>query len=120
MTNTFLEELDIGTNRNWIMERVGIEERHTVLPLDYIKVTRNVDPRAALEASLYGNARTGAEAARMALKRASLQASDIGLVISGACVTERFARRSRSHCRNSASRCRASISTRPARHLVCR
>ncbi len=83
ITNAFLEELDIGTNRDWIMERVGIEERRTVLPLDYIKATKNADPRAALEASLYGNARTGAEAARMALKRAGLQASDIGLVISG-------------------------------------
>ena len=39
ISNKFLEDLDIGTNNDWIVERVGIENRHTVLPLDYI--TRN-------------------------------------------------------------------------------
>ena len=56
------------------MERVGIERRHTVLDLDYIKSTKNADPRAAFEACLYSNAETGAEAARMAIERAGHQA----------------------------------------------
>src|SRR5688572_32900439 len=30
--NAFLEELDIGTNDAWIVERVGIKNRRTVLP----------------------------------------------------------------------------------------
>lgn len=34
--NQFLESLNIGTNNEWIMERVGIRERRTVLSLDYI------------------------------------------------------------------------------------
>lgn len=83
ITNKFLSDLDIGTSEEWIMERVGIKTRHTVLDLDYIRTTRNSDPRAAFEASLFGNAQTAAEAARMALKRAGLQPQDIGLVISG-------------------------------------
>ena len=29
ITNRFLEELDIGTDEAWIMERVGIRERRT-------------------------------------------------------------------------------------------
>jgi 3-oxoacyl-[acyl-carrier-protein] synthase-3 len=57
----------------------------TVLPLDYIKSTRNADPRQAAEASLYSNAQTGAHAARAALAHAGLTPGDIGLVITGSC-----------------------------------
>jgi 3-oxoacyl-[acyl-carrier-protein] synthase III len=83
ITNKFLEDLDIGTNNEWIMERVGIQNRRTALPLDYIKQTKNSDPRAAFEARLYKNAQMGAAAARMALKRASLKPEDIGMLIAG-------------------------------------
>ncbi|MEW6332792.1 MAG: 3-oxoacyl-[acyl-carrier-protein] synthase III C-terminal domain-containing protein [Thermodesulfobacteriota bacterium] len=83
ITNRFLEELDIGTDEAWIVERVGILERRTVLPLEYIRRTKNRDARAAYEASLYRNTETAAAAARMALERAGLKPADIGLVISG-------------------------------------
>jgi 3-oxoacyl-[acyl-carrier-protein] synthase-3 len=83
ITNRFLEELDIGTSEEWILERVGIRTRRTVLPLDYIKETKNRDPREAFAAGMYNNAMTGAAAARMALQRAGLKPEDIGLVISG-------------------------------------
>jgi 3-oxoacyl-[acyl-carrier-protein] synthase-3 len=85
ITNRFLEELGIGTDEAWILERVGIRERRTVLSLDYIRHTKNRDPRAAHEASLYRNAETAAAAARMAIERAGLRPDDIGLVISGCC-----------------------------------
>ncbi|MBX7101095.1 MAG: ketoacyl-ACP synthase III [Myxococcaceae bacterium] len=83
--NAFLESLDIGTDDQWIVERVGIRTRHTVLPLDYIRQTRNADPRAAIEAAELSNAETGAAAARMALERAGLTPKDIGLVVAGSC-----------------------------------
>jgi 3-oxoacyl-[acyl-carrier-protein] synthase-3 len=83
ITNRFLEELDIGTSDEWILERVGIRARRTVLPLEYIRETKNRDPRAALEASPYGNAKSGAAAARAALEHAGLKTQDIGLVVSG-------------------------------------
>ncbi|MEO8849792.1 MAG: 3-oxoacyl-[acyl-carrier-protein] synthase III C-terminal domain-containing protein [Casimicrobiaceae bacterium] len=83
--NEFLRNLDIGTDATWIMERVGIESRRTVLSLDYIRTTRNADPRQAIEASLYSNAETGALAARQAIDAAGINTSDIGLVISGSC-----------------------------------
>jgi 3-oxoacyl-[acyl-carrier-protein] synthase-3 len=89
ITNRFLEELGIGTDEAWILERVGIRERRTVLSLDYIRQTKNHDPRAAHEASLYRNAETAAAAARMALGRAGLRPDDIGLVISGCCAPTR-------------------------------
>ena len=53
ITNRFLEDLDIGTSDDWILERVGIRTRRTALPLDYIRETRNADPRAAIEAAGY-------------------------------------------------------------------
>jgi 3-oxoacyl-[acyl-carrier-protein] synthase-3 len=83
ISNRFLEELDIGTNEEWILERVGIETRRTVMPLDYIRDTRNSDPSMALEAALYSHADTGKEAAEMALARAGIGKDQIGLVIAG-------------------------------------
>jgi 3-oxoacyl-[acyl-carrier-protein] synthase-3 len=83
ITNAFLEELDIGTNDEWILERVGIRSRRTTLPLDYIRQTHNRDPRAALEATLYTHADTGRRAAEMAIARAGIDKSAIGMVIAG-------------------------------------
>jgi len=83
--NAFLESLDIGTTDEWILERVGIRERRTVLSLDYIRDTRNADPRASYEASAYTNAQTAGRASRMALERAGLEPGDIGMVIAGGC-----------------------------------
>jgi 3-oxoacyl-[acyl-carrier-protein] synthase-3 len=88
VSNAFLESLDIGTDDAWILERVGIQNRRTVLPLDYIRATRNADPRAAVEAALYDNAETGARAARLALERAGIGVEQIGLVLSGSCAPD--------------------------------
>ncbi|MBA2881263.1 3-oxoacyl-[acyl-carrier-protein] synthase-3 [Desulfosalsimonas propionicica] len=81
--NQFLRDLDIGSDEQWILERVGIAARRTSLPLDYIRQTKNRDPRAATEASLYTRAGAGASAAQMALDRAGIGTEDIGMVISG-------------------------------------
>jgi 3-oxoacyl-[acyl-carrier-protein] synthase-3 len=81
--NKFLEALDIGTNEPWILERVGIRERRSVLPADYIVSTKNAEPLAAIEAVMYTQAEMGARAGQMALERAGLTAGDIGMVIGG-------------------------------------
>src|SRR5262249_40276209 len=60
----------------------------TVLPLDYIRQTRNRDPRAAVEAAELDNADTGARAARMALERAGVAPDQIGMVIAGGCTSD--------------------------------
>ena len=83
ITNAFLEELDIGTTDDWILERVGIRERRTLLPLDYIRETKNRDLRMATEVMVCGNAETGRRAAEMAIARAGISAQDVGMVISG-------------------------------------
>jgi len=83
ITNRFLEELDIGTDEQWILDRVGIRSRRTVLPLDYIRDTRNRDPSQAIEAALYTHADTGVLASEMALERAGIARDAIGMVIAG-------------------------------------
>jgi 3-oxoacyl-[acyl-carrier-protein] synthase-3 len=86
--NKFLESLDIGTSDEWIMERVGIRSRRTAMDLDYIRETRNADPRGAIEASYISNAELGANAARMACERAGISLSDVGMVIGGGCAPD--------------------------------
>lgn len=83
ISNAFIEQLDIGTTEAWILERVGIRSRRTVLPLDYVRQTRNADLRAAGEAALYSNAQMAERAARIAVQRAGIAMSDIGMVIAG-------------------------------------
>jgi 3-oxoacyl-[acyl-carrier-protein] synthase-3 len=86
--NALLESLDIGTSDEWILDRVGIRQRRTVLPLDYLRATRNADVRAGQEAALYTNVETGRRAALHALERARLKPEDIGMVVAGGCVPE--------------------------------
>ena len=81
--NAFLVSLEIGADEDWIAERVGIQTRRTVLSKDYIRQTRNRDPREAAEASAYTNPQTGALAARMAIERAGLSINQIGWVVAG-------------------------------------
>jgi len=90
LDNAFLVSLDIGVDESWILRRLGIRTRRTVLDRDYIRHTKNQDPRAANEASLYTNAQTGSLAATLALQSAGLTAADIGLVINGGCSPQWF------------------------------
>src|SRR3954463_824191 len=85
LDNRFLESLDIGTSDRWIVDRGGIKNRRTVLPLDYIRATKNKDLRAAEEAALSSNPETGKRAALMAIERANISPRDIGMVIAGGC-----------------------------------
>lgn len=88
ITNQFLEDLDIGTTDEWILERTGIRSRRTALPLDYIRETRNADVRQAMEAAEISNAGMGARAAALALERAGIGASDVGLLLGGGCAPD--------------------------------
>jgi 3-oxoacyl-[acyl-carrier-protein] synthase-3 len=83
--NQFLEDLKIDINPEWIIERVGIKERRTILSLDYIRETQNKNPAIARQYSQFSNAETAAIASRMAFDRANLSNKDIGMVIAGSC-----------------------------------
>ena len=83
--NKFIEDLNVGTSAQWIMEKIGIETRLSTLPLDYIRETRNQDPRQSLKVASMTPTEMGAKAARMALDRAGLRPEDIQLVIANCC-----------------------------------
>lgn len=83
--NKFIESLDIGTNEAWILEKIGIVERVTTLPLDYIKTTRNQDPREAIKVATHTPTDLGVIACEMAIKNAGISVSDIGLVVCDSC-----------------------------------
>jgi len=88
ITNRFLEDLDIGTDNQWIMDRVGIRSRRTVLPLDYIRTTKNHDVREALEVAEISNAEASRRAAEMAIERSGFSTDDLGMVIAGSCAPD--------------------------------
>ena len=88
ISNRFLEDLDIGTNDQWILDRVGIRSRRTVLPLDYIRETKNREPRSAMEAALYSNAELGQRASEVAIARAGIEKNDIGMLIGGSSIMD--------------------------------
>jgi 3-oxoacyl-[acyl-carrier-protein] synthase III len=86
--NDFLASLDIGADPTWIEERVGIVERRTSMSLDYIRHTKNLDTRAAVEGSTISTMEMGKQAAVMATQRAGLNVQDIRMVIGGGCCPE--------------------------------
>jgi 3-oxoacyl-[acyl-carrier-protein] synthase-3 len=89
--NKFLEDLDVGTNADWIIEKIGIKTRVTSLPLEYIKRTRNQDPRQALEAAVFTPSKMGSAAAIMAIEQAGIKAEKIGLLIANCCTPNKTA-----------------------------
>lgn len=89
--NKFLEELDVGTSSEWIIEKIGIKTRVTTLPLDYIKETRNQDPRQAVEVAEITPTEMGIEASKMALEKAGIAAEDVGLLIVNCCTPHQLA-----------------------------
>jgi 3-oxoacyl-[acyl-carrier-protein] synthase-3 len=85
ISNDFLESLDIGTTDDWIMDRVGIKTRRTVMDLDYIKSTHNHKINKEKQNIEFTSAQMGTKAINMALDRAGLTTDDIGMVISATC-----------------------------------
>ena len=86
--NHFLEALDVGTNAQWIEEKIGILKRVTTLSEEYIKTTRNQDPRMAREVASMSATDLGVEAAKQALVSAGISARDVGMVIVNCCTPQ--------------------------------
>lgn len=83
--NRFLEDLETGTNAEWIMDKIGIETRRSVLPLDYIRSTRNRDTREARAVAATTPTELAQKAASDAMWRAGIRPEQIGLVICNSC-----------------------------------
>ena len=85
ITNQFIEDLNIGTNSQWILEKIGVIERVSTLPLDYIRETKNRDPREARSVASHTPTQLGVEAAKRAIKSAKISPEKIGLVVTNTC-----------------------------------
>jgi 3-oxoacyl-[acyl-carrier-protein] synthase-3 len=85
ITNQFLTELNIGTTDEWILDRVGISERRTILPLEHILLTKNRDRNENLKYIHEAAGTLVEEAVNLALKRAGMSRDDVDLVIAGGC-----------------------------------
>lgn len=81
LDNKFIEDLDIGTNEEWILAKIGIENRLVSLPLDYIAKTRNEDPEKAREIANSTPVDYGVRACKMAAERAGISLDQVGLII---------------------------------------
>lgn len=79
--NSFIENLDIGTNEEWILNYIGIETRVSTLPIEYISSTRNEDPLQARSVAKLTPTDLAVQAARQALERSGITAGEIGMVI---------------------------------------
>lgn len=85
VTNQLLEELEVGTTAQWITEKIGIQERLSSLPLEYIKRTRNQTPQEARAVATDTPTTLAVRAVKMALERAHLKAGDVGMVVVNCC-----------------------------------
>jgi 3-oxoacyl-[acyl-carrier-protein] synthase-3 len=85
LSNQALEEMDIGTNATWIIDKIGIESRVTSLPIEYITKERNQDVNKAAKIASTNPTKLGVEASKQALKNTGLTADKIGLVICNCC-----------------------------------
>jgi 3-oxoacyl-[acyl-carrier-protein] synthase-3 len=90
ISNKFLEDLDVGTSAQWIEDKIGILERVSILPLDYIKKTRNQDPHAAQEARLVTSTDLAIEACTKALAAAKISPAQVGLLICNCCTPDQI------------------------------
>lgn len=86
-----LEDMNIGTTIEWIHTYIGIENRVTSLPIDYIVKTRNTDPKQARAVRSHSPTDLGVSASHQALERAGITAADVGLLICNCCASDQAA-----------------------------
>ncbi|MCB0332056.1 MAG: hypothetical protein KDD55_01085 [Bdellovibrionales bacterium] len=91
ISNRFIENLDIGTSEEWILAKIGIENRLSTLPIEYLERTRNERPQEAREAAICNVTTLGVDASKQALERAGITPEDVGLVICNCCTPDQVA-----------------------------
>jgi len=85
ISNQFLEDLGIGSSAEWIKDKLGVENRRTSLPINYILETKNSDPIKGVQLSNNAVVRLGVDASKDALNKANVKIEQIGLVIVNSC-----------------------------------
>lgn len=85
LDNAFFESLGIETNNEWIVERVGIHQRRTVLDPSYIRQTFNKDKTLTAQNLSISLEDTIKPAVTMAAERAGISIDQIGMVLASSC-----------------------------------
>lgn len=85
ITNEILVELSGGAISREALEGIGISTRSSVLPLDYLRATGNVDTKAGEKAMAQSPTDLAFKATAVALARAGLSAEQVGLIMGDAC-----------------------------------
>jgi len=83
--NKTILSLGIDTTEEWIIEKIGIQERRTVLPLSYLRETKNQDPQKALSLATHSPTDLAEQALLMACQRAGINPSQIGMILCDGC-----------------------------------
>lgn len=81
ISNDLLVELGAAPSADWILSHTGIENRSSILPLDYIRDNGNVRPADSLEVASETPTDLGVKAATQAIERAGIKVEDIGLIL---------------------------------------
>ena len=85
INNKFLEDLEIGSVADWVVDRIGIEERRSVLNINYIKDTKNQDPREGAKIAEKTPLKMAVEASKIAFERSGIKPEQIGMIICNTC-----------------------------------
>lgn len=85
ITNQFLAELRPDLDVEQLELEIGIHERATVLPLDFIRDTKNSDPWESVEVMTESPTDLAFRAVEHALHVANLEADQIGMIIGENC-----------------------------------
>ncbi len=85
ITNDLLVELSGGALSREALVAIGISARSSVLPLDYLRATGNIDTKAGEKAMVQSPSDLALRATEVALARAGLSAEQVGLIMGDAC-----------------------------------
>lgn len=85
ISNELLVELSGGGFDLTKLRALGLNSRRSVLPLEYLRSTRNADPKLGEKAMLRSPTDLAVAATEVALARAGVGAEEIGLIVGEAC-----------------------------------
>ncbi|MFM1848325.1 MAG: hypothetical protein RL417_1799 [Pseudomonadota bacterium] len=85
ISNELLFEVSSGALSRELLESTGVKTRNSVLPLDYLRSTGNIDPKAGEKAMMQSPSDLAFKAAEIALRRAGMAADQVGLILGDAC-----------------------------------
>lgn len=79
--NTLISSCNKALDKRWLDSELGISTRASVLPIDYIRSSGNIDHKQGLTQALQSPSDLSFQAAHMALEQAALKTEQLGLIL---------------------------------------